>query len=268
MKKTLLTLATLAISTTAMTATNTTTKTVGASALDRALEGTAASIAAGFERTNQDVNASSAYLNITGSKQITEDLNLAAQIRTKTQNVNDLDAQPYQMINPRFTLSGYNTEIKTAAGDLLIAPSLRVEANTNENEDAKQGKLAALRLGAFTALKTSTANTVSFFAATYANISDSTASSDIKNESHFYLTLGDEYQITEGNSISFSLEHFSNFNLETFRDANIPNQNELYLNYTNSQVKGLAINPYLLQNLGKTVALKNMALGLNLTYNL
>jgi hypothetical protein len=74
--------------------------------------------------------------------------------------------------------------------------------------------------------------------------------------------------MNDTNSVSVSLEYFSNLNTNSFTNKMVDAQNELYLNYKNTSIKDLSINPYLFQTLDKSIELDNMAIGVNLGYSL
>lgn len=273
MKKTLLTLATVAISTGSMAATikqldakNVSVTATPTNMLRNIVKDTSLSLATGFERKNVDVDTTAGYLNFSATKQFNEKLSITAQLRSDTDDVNTVDgATPYKMIDPRIFINAYNTEFNSNIGKITLSPSLRIQPHTKGDAE---GNIATLRLGATTTLATTAANTVALSVFGYDNITDSTATSEARDESHFYFVANNTYQLNDTNSISGTFEYFTNIDQAENIYRSVDAQDDVTLTYSNTAIKSLNISPYVSQDLSNNVVALNMLeLGLDLSYS-
>ncbi len=266
MKKTLLVFTTAALTLSSMAAStvNKVSTSTSKSFIEKALENTSASIFTGFERTNINTESTAGYLTLAVSKRFNDELAISAQLRSDTNDVTKVGSEsPYKMIDPRIFINAYNREFKTSLGTLTLSPSLRIQPHT---QNSQQGNLATLRLGLRTALKTSAANTLAFTVNGYDNITDSTAGSDVKNESHFYFIASNNYQLNDNHGIALRFEYFTDIDQAKNIYRSINAQDDITLTYRNTSINKLSIAPYISQNLSKEIATNMLELGLDLAY--
>lgn len=262
MKKTLLALVTTAMTFSSMAATtNTIATTTSKSFMEKALENTSASIFTGFERTNIDTEATAGYLTLAVSKRFNDEFSIRAQLRSDTTDVTN--SSPYKMIDPRIFINAYNRDFDTSLGKLTLAPELRIQPHT---QNSQQGNLATLRLGLRASLETTAANTLTFIANGYDNITDSTAGTSVRDESHFYFLAINNYQLNDQNGLTLMFEYFTDIDQAKNIYRSINAQDDVTFRYTNTSINKLSISPYVSQNLSKEVALNMLELGLDLAY--
>ena len=271
MKKSLLalTMATMILPALAATTTNVDTTNVSitstpTSTLRNIIKDTSLSLATGFERTNVDTESTAGYLNLSVNKKFSEDVSVTFQLRSDTDDVNKVSNEtPYKMIDPRIFINAYNTEFATGIGAITLSPQLRIQPHTKGNN---QGNIATLRLGATASMSTSIANSVSLSSFIYDNITDESAESSSRDESHFYVVINDSYAMNDKNSLSLTFEYFTNIDQAQNIYRSVDAQDDLTLTYVNSSFKNVMLAPYVSQDLNKTTAFNMLELGVDLSY--
>jgi len=271
MKKSLLalTMATMSLPALAATTTNVDTTNVSItstpmSTFRNIIKDTSVSLATGFERTNVDTESTAGYLNLSVNKKFSEDVAVTFQLRSDTNDVNKVsDETPYKMIDPRIFINAYNTEFATGIGAITLSPQLRIQPHTKGNNE---GNIATLRLGATASMATSIANSISLSTFIYDNITDRTAKSSARDESHFYVVMNDSYALNDKNSIALTFEYFTNIDQAENIYRSVDAQDDITLSYVNTAIKNVWISPYVSQDLNKTKAANMLELGVDLSY--
>jgi len=266
MKKTLLALSTVALAVNAMAAaTNTTVTSQRKSSLDKIWANTSVSYMQEIQKKNISQAETSSLQYLTIKNKISNDF--AAKLQIRTEKKGDQAAEETQMLNPRITLSGMSTSIKTAAGDIAVNPQLRIEPNINNTDDAIASKtLGTLRAGVSLSMDTNNYNSASIFLAKYEKVAQANASTAVKEQSYLYFIFSDAYQFADAQAISLTYEVFTDLNQNTGRITNIESEGGITLTYSNSMISNLSIDPYLNHNPYVKAATNNLALGVDMTY--
>lgn len=274
MKKTLLTFATAAMTMSSFAAPSTASgidsSNISVTATPNSMfknivKDTSLSLATGFERTNVDTESTAGYLNAAVTKKFNEDISMTMQLRSESKDVTQMEkgAKPYHMIDPRIFINAFNTEFDSALGKITLAPQLRIQPHT---VDKRQGDLANLRLGATAALQTSAANTLAFSFFGYDELTDRSANSKVREDSHFYFILADTYNMNDNNALTATFEYFTDIEQAESIYRGVNTQDDITLTYSNTSLENLNIAPYVSQDLKKVVATNMLELGVDLSY--
>lgn len=266
MKKTILAVTTAALSLTTMAATTNTISTSTKSGLNKFLSSTKASVYMNASKSNIDTDVTEHTQYLILKNKIGSDFSSRLEIRTNTTDVAGADGKgnDMRMIDPRLTLYGFASTIKTSAGDISISPALRTEIAVNDNSEEKYGRL---RLGVTASMNTNAANNIGVFAGTYETIAKSNASRATTEASNLYIYAWDEYSINDKHSVTAFYESFRGLNQDTLTLNQKYSETDISFYYNNKTIKNLALSPYVLYNTSNTLAADQVTLAIDATYS-